>query len=77
MRLLIATGLAVVLSGCTQQSLTADTPVGISRSINGLQRSSCNCGGLESRKENKVREKAKEQAAKEGKINYDIVQDNR
>lgn len=65
------------VSACAgKQPLIASPPIGISTDINGLQRSVCNCGGIESKEKNKIREKAKKEHAKNGTISTDVVQDN-
>ncbi|WP_298843366.1 hypothetical protein [uncultured Salinicola sp.] len=69
--------LAIGLAGCASQSLETQVPIGISTSINGLQKSPCNCGGLESEESHKLRQKRKEEAAKTGQISTDIVEDDR
>lgn len=75
---LIAVSLGfVMLSACGSQSLVAGKPIGISRDINGLQRSPCNCGGLEDKKTHKEREKRKKAAAKAGIPSTDIIQDEK
>jgi len=73
----IAILLPMVLAGCASQSEVAQIPIGISKSIDGLQRSPCNCGGLESEEAHKARQKRKEEAARTGSINTDIVKDDR
>lgn len=51
----------VALSGCAG-SKYAKNPVGISRGINGLQQSACNCGGVETEKSFKKRRNAEAKA---------------
>lgn len=69
--------IAVALAGCASQPLEVRPPVGISTDINGLQKSPCNCGGLETEENHKLRQKRKEEAARTGEINTDIVEDDR
>ena len=77
MKKIIPLLLAIGLAGCASQSLEVQTPIGISTSIDGLQKSPCNCGGLESEEAHKQRQKRKEEAARTGQINTDIVEDDR
>lgn len=74
MRILIALPIAATLASCASQSLETADPIGISQKIDGLQGSPCDCGGIESGKLNDRRENAKEQSAKDGTLNTDIVQ---
>lgn len=62
--------LAVVVatSGCAGQSAITQTPVWVSKGINGLQRSECKCGGVETQKQFKKRKKA-EAAAQPARSN--------
>lgn len=69
--------LALGVAGCAVQPLQTQVPVGISKGIDGLQRSPCNCGGLESKESHKARQKRKEEAARTGEINTDIVEDGK
>ena len=51
---IIAVILILGLTACSSSSLT-NRPIGISKSINGLKQSQCNCGGLETKEEAKAR----------------------
>jgi hypothetical protein len=58
----------VSLSGCGQ-SITAERPVWVSTNINGLQKSECNCGGVELKKEFKKRREAQAKAQEKARQN--------
>ncbi len=53
-----------LLGGCASQSIEPKNPVWVSKSINGLQRSPCHCGGIETEAKHKANEKIKEKVAK-------------
>lgn len=60
-KIIVAIGLAALAftsSGCSGQSAIAREPVWVSKNINGLQRSECNCGGVETKKNFKKRKAA-------------------
>lgn len=63
------------LSACAGQSSVTGTPLWVGGGINDLQRSPCNCGGVESEERHKEREKLKKEAAKNGTVLNDIVRD--
>lgn len=68
-----AIGLVAVIiaaSGCAGQSAVTRPPVWVSKGINGLQRSECNCGGVETRKQFKKR-KAAEAASQTARSDKD------
>lgn len=72
-RIIVALGLAVAAlssAGCSSQSAMSPRPVWVSKGINGLQRSECNCGGVETKKHFKAR-KAAEAAAQGARHNED------
>lgn len=68
--------IALGLAACASQPIKSPVPIGIGRGVNDLQASPCNCGGLESEESHKARQKRKEEAAKTGEINTDIVKDD-
>ena len=68
---LFALGLTACASNVEKQ-----IPVGRGGGPNELQTSVCNCGGLESEKRHKIRQKIKKTAAETGAINTDIVKDD-
>ena len=47
--------LLAITAGCASGTNNTDRPVGISKSINGLRKSICNCGGVETKEEQKAR----------------------
>lgn len=53
---------ATVLAACAGKPPVAQTPVWVSKEINGLQRSECNCGGIEDKKTFKKRREAEAKA---------------
>lgn len=67
---------AALVSGCASSSAIS-VPVGIGGGMDDLKASSCRCGGLESKKSHKERQKRKARAAKTGEINTDIVRDQK
>tara|TARA_B100000929_G_scaffold113502_3_gene89975 strand:- start:1222 stop:1452 length:231 start_codon:yes stop_codon:yes gene_type:complete len=69
--------IALSLAACATQPIQTPAPIGIGRGVNDLQASPCNCGGLESEENHKERQKRKEEAAKTGAVNTDIVKDDR
>ena len=58
---LITLGMGLALSGCAGSKI-ARQPIWVSGSINGLQQSQCNCGGVENKKEFEKRRKAQAKA---------------
>lgn len=74
MRLTLILPLLALLGGCASQSLNTPDPIGISKRINGLQASPCDCGGIESDEEHDRRQEGKERSARDGTINTDIAQ---
>lgn len=52
-KLLAPLTLLLLQSGCASQSLYSKDPIWVSRSINGLQQSPCNCGGVALKKDMK------------------------
>ncbi len=57
--IVLIAGLA--LAGCAGGN-QARNPIWVSKSINGLQQSACNCGGVETKKQFKARRKAEAEA---------------
>lgn len=57
---------AVALTGCAAQSGRVTRPTWVSKSINGLQLSTCHCGGVETEKHFKARKEAEARAQAEG-----------
>lgn len=53
---------ATMLTGCAGKPSVAQAPVWVSKDINGLQRSECNCGGIEDKKTFKKRREAEAKA---------------
>lgn len=53
---------AVTLTGCASRPTVAQSPVWVSKGINGLQSSICDCGGVENKKQFEKRRKAMAEA---------------
>ena len=77
MRLTVLMAMAFSVAGCSSQSIETGMPIGVSSKIDGLQRSPCNCGGIEDKKSNKQREKRKKAAAKAGIQSNDIIREDK
>lgn len=72
---ILAIGLVAIAftsAGCSRQSAVARTPVWVSSGINGLQRSECDCGGIETKKQFKAR-KAADAARQAARNNEDGI----
>jgi uncharacterized lipoprotein YajG len=74
MRQVFAIPAIALLAGCASQNSAVQDPIWASQKIDGLQRSPCNCGGVESEEANEQREKAKKHSAEAGSLNTDIEQ---
>lgn len=60
--IIVIVGASSLLAGCSSQSATTPRPIWVSKGINGLQRSVCNCGGIEEKKQFKKRREAESKA---------------
>lgn len=64
----VTLGACIMLAGCAGTKV-AKNPVWVSGGINALQKSACNCGGVETKKSFKKRREAEAKAQAEARNN--------